>query len=54
MMGALSLWQWWKGSEWVGGCGWRFGVCLRLDGDADRIIWVASSGLFFSLEHGGH
>jgi phosphomannomutase len=38
---------------WVGGFGWRFGVGLHLDGDADRIILVASSGTFLSLEHGG-
>jgi hypothetical protein len=34
-LGALNLQQWWKGYEWLGGCGWRFGVNLRLDGDAD-------------------
>jgi hypothetical protein len=37
----------------VGGFAWRFGVSFRLDGDADWIIRVASSGLFLSLEHSG-
>jgi hypothetical protein len=35
------------------GFGRRFGVSLRLGGDAGWFIFVASSGLSSGLEHGG-
>jgi hypothetical protein len=32
---ALRIRRWWRGSEWMGGFRWKFGVNLRLDGDID-------------------
>jgi hypothetical protein len=43
-----------NGGEGVHGqlvLGGRFCVSIRLGGEADRIAWVASSGLFSNLEH---